>query len=1175
MIISKVPAADKSFRIYRPNEKLEDICRTNGANIVRTMIPCFNGEDSEKYSYVYGINVRTPRVNSILPFSTAYKYDWSTGKGEIKDDLGLTKDDIKYKVPEFTDEFSIREILIQADIKGQQVCPDDITIMSLTTERELEDTEFNELKSKLTLQNGFFLMQAHALGLKKRAYMWLTSEDFNVNTGGEALSNIIAISDDFDAIVNRIMPHRLEFINLLFLIKARYLFDAEIAQRKTAISSAKAAIMARNMSHNLGSHVMAYLKQHLNSVQDMVRDNVLSSIFTEEDIALFAEIDDRDKRMSETEKWFERVKKRQEGLGGDALPFLVGLGKFISYLQERQDFIATIATSYIPYFSAVNFKDFVYDELNPDLRYKRHQDRRGLEPDNILLGNIARSEGLARRTNPTQNKNMSNIIIKYKEFDGEPVLDTKTGKLLNGKGIKEKAKALQEMRGFMVHLPGGVVGRQAIFSIVENVIRNAAKHGHWGESSDKNLELTFNKFSLEDIMNRRVPSDFAPEGEEKLPVFLKKYYAGALDIKDLYVVTLTDNLPFEKNGTTGGECTNLEAIRRALIEPYIDRHSVEMLQTNKGIKEMRISAAWMRGVEDDVKINPLYIKPNFGETDNEKDKEDHWIMLERPELPEHPSRQQLDDYNNFKYKYWNKDKTQWVGIAPVLMVRACADKEDEDFHLQYIFCLPKPKEVAIVIPDIEWEQWGTIESGERKNKTVDNLSNLMWSVYPVSQFLDTANKSFEFILLDEGLTNEEVNQIRMLSPNRVFKQSDIIDILNIRETIINGDYSTIDSKITKRIKEELFKKLCDFDPKNDKIVISDSKTKARIPQLEHKPDNVIIKDGVMLAKYLYRTHNETEINFAEYLDATRKFKDSVFVEGITGNNSTDRLVRNDEIDSLWMYRHLHAMKTSVGIFDERLFSKIFKKDEADIALRPLSELKDDYYAEMELDEILDAQSYKDLERITGKDLSHIKGNYMAIAYEKKGVGVFNMIKTKDGLDIYGYSGLSCERHNSQSGESGLQGMPYFAIIEKIGEIRRVIKKNGKKGQIKITRIKNKAKFDYVTIHQGLLDKVYEQFDIRHNDYEKHLFTKSFYEAFCKDSSNIEYRDERIMNAELPVFFLPNLRIHSGRSKPSFADMPQKQPFIQYAAIEHAVMDCKYSLVELLDFARYEKEDNGV
>lgn len=32
------------------------------------------------------------------------------------------------------------------------------------------------------------------------------------------------------------------------------------------------------MSHNLGSHVMAYLKQHLNSVHNIIVDNVLANL---------------------------------------------------------------------------------------------------------------------------------------------------------------------------------------------------------------------------------------------------------------------------------------------------------------------------------------------------------------------------------------------------------------------------------------------------------------------------------------------------------------------------------------------------------------------------------------------------------------------------------------------------------------------------------------------------------------------------------------------------------------------------------------------------------------------------------------------------------------------------------------------------------------------------------
>ena len=46
-------------------------------------------------------------------------------------------------------------------------------------------------------------------------------------------------------------------------------------------------------------------------------------------------------------------------------------------------------------------------------------------------------------------------------------------------------------------------------------------------------------------------------------------------------------------------------------------------------------------------------------------------------------------------------------------------------------------------------------------------------------------------------------------------------------------------------------------------------------------------------------------------------------------------------------------------------------------------------------------------------------------------------------------------------------------------------------------------------------------------------------------------------------------VHSGRSKPNFDDMPQHQPFLQYSAVEHALFDCKYSLVEVLDFACFD------
>jgi len=1169
MIKSEGKAANKNLRIYRPDISLPEICGTNGPAIVRKMIPCFSfpdkvyndvykvysdkrkklikkgnncfkGPNDPKFTFVYGLNVRTPRINDVLPFFTTYIYDTCKEEGRLVDDYKV--EGIELTVPQFTDTYKIRELTLYATVQADgTILKDDITILSLTTDEKLLPERIDTLKKDLHENNSFFTKQVNALGIRHRAFMWLTSEDYNVNTAGDALSNMIAISDDYDAIEKYIIPHRLDFINLLFLIKSRYLFDTEIAQRKTAIASAKAAIMSRNMSHNLGSHVMAYLKQHLNSVQDMVRDNVLASLFSPKDILT----------PEGLENWYESYKKTTQKEKEIALPFLVGLGKFISYLQERQDFIATIATNYVPYFSTVNFKDFVFDELNPDLRYERHKDRIGLQPDNILLGNIARSEGLARSTNPTKNKQMADIVIKYKTFNGKPVSQLSDD--------DPRKLALTDMRDFMVYLPGGVVGRQAIFSIVENVIRNAAKHGKWGDKGDNSLELTFDRFYLEDYQKGLLKDDFVPKGDDSFKDFFKKYYAAASDINDLCVITLTDNISFEKAGTKKKNCKNLESIREALIEAYIDNASVEMLQTNKGIKEMRISAAWMRGVEDNVKINPLYITPDF-DTKKKKDPEDHWIKVKpiKPTKPgENATPEEIDTYNKelnlykeelktFEYKYWKKN--QWINRAPILMVRACSNNPDEDYHLQYVFCLQRPKQVAIVLPDSYFEK-------HNLDKVKEWFTQKSWGLFSANSFLDEHNKSYEFILLADGIDKDMEDDIKQLSPNRVFTQQQIKSFITIDKTILTTQFNDFTA-----ILSELYKLLSDFDPKSDVIVISDEKVNGRNDLSNIKPDNIKIYDGAFEGRYLYRTHNETEHLFTDYLK--KADSNTLFVEGITGNNSTDRLVRNDKIDDIWLYKHLHAMKTSVGIFDERIFAKVFKKDEADIRISklPFVEFRRHLSNNASDDEIKKkirkCKTEEEINDILGCDAREILGDYMAIAYEKKGVSIFNLLKKKNGLDIYGFDTIVWDK----------QGEHCYGRITKIGSIE------SKKGSFIIKNIRNQ-RFDYLTIHQGLLDKVYEQFGIRHDAKAKHLFTKAFYEAFSNDPSYITYKDKMIPDKSGnpdSVFYLPNLRIHSGRSKPSFADMPQHQPFMQYAAIEHAVMDCKYSLVELLDFARYEK-----
>ncbi len=68
----------------------------------------------------------------------------------------------------------------------------------------------------------------------------------------------------------------------------------------------------------------------------------------------------------------------------------------------------------------------------------------------------------------------------------------------------------------MVDLPGGVLGRQAIYSILENLIRNAAKHGFKNEETDKELKI-----------------DISIEVSKEYP--------------DYFTVRVTDNIPLEPN----------------------------------------------------------------------------------------------------------------------------------------------------------------------------------------------------------------------------------------------------------------------------------------------------------------------------------------------------------------------------------------------------------------------------------------------------------------------------------------------------------------------------------------------------------------------------------------------------------------------------------------------------
>ena len=825
-----------------------------------------------------------------------------------------------------------------------------------------------------------------------------------------------------------------------------------------AEKTAKVAIMARNTSHNLGSHVMAYLKHNLSSVNDMIRNSVLDHIFdNKEDFNLL---------ITNPEEW--KNKKNLKDINDIALPFLVGLGKFISYIQERQDFIACTATDYSPTCSVLNFKDFIYDELNPDKRYKRHSDRKGLKPANILLGNIARSEGLGRiisdstkkhedasdKKQSVNSKQDNDIVIKFRDFDGEPI--EKIGGFIPEEyyGTEEKCKeaksGLDEMRKYNFSIPGGVTGRHAIFSILENLIRNAAKHGK-REPNNSSLEFTFDIYEYNDIENRASENDNVA-GELPLKEVLKKFYASADDGKFLYYVTLTDNIITDYE--------TLKFIRRALIEPYIDDNG-KPKDNYKGFKEIRICSAWLRSLDNEY--NPI-----------PKDKKGNYVEQHDAE--------------------WKQDKNKHH--APAIYVRLSNN------HLQFIFCVRKLTNVLLISDKIV-----------KKEVRDEKLIPYQWDVMTPTDFISGINGDDYYCILLED--EKYYDNIRCKSNSRLLRLKDIPEL---GDDFITNIYDITPDQLNKYF-TLLLKKLSGYVA-GEKIVIIDEKAERNYnANLEDILDVSVDAD---YGKYMFMTHYGSPAAFNSFKQDS-KGEDVSYVEGITGSNSTDRLIRCETIDENWFYRQLRAIKTKVAIVDERLSNKIYD-DISDEEFRDLS---------------------KDCVRQDCKD------NVGAL-YADKNIWLFNIVKSFDEKKyvLYGWT------------QGDMDLCEYYGYCDRLA----VIYKENNSYKIEKTdagkQFFDNHTFDKISIHQGLMDKLYDIFKIKEDVGEKEKLTEELYLLFHN-------KEEDIIKINEKQHFLPGFSVHSGRSRPSEYDMPQRVPFIQYASLEHAVLDCKYTLTELLDSAYYE------
>ena len=389
------------------------------------------------------------------------------------------------------------------------------------------------------------------------------------------------------------------------------------------LKSAVGAVMSRNGSHNIGSHVLSSLSHQIGTMPD-----------------------DR---------------------------------SFYQYIQQRMGYIANVTTRFPDWMTPTLF----VGDMMRTFFFQRH-----------LLEYIADSEGLHaycfRDSNgvPCTDRQQTGTIKLYvRRVDRGD--ETKVKHFISYHQPETDA-SIPFSKDVSLAIPGGVVGQHAFFTILENIIRNAAKHG-WATKTDdekkslENLEIHISfevaknddtiEFTIwdnaSDVFSPFLQKDESPRDEngvrsfldalcgvEKSPVlkgsspdrpitranwiddifglFLKKRSsfqecwenAKRNDMFDSFFRTPLNGNELEKLGTIDFKSgVPLHMQQEILLNQQIVEDGV-LQRENWGMAEMRVSAGYLRSLSlaeicgfrklqnDDYIIRAIAVEKKFGCPDN-------------------------------------------------------------------------------------------------------------------------------------------------------------------------------------------------------------------------------------------------------------------------------------------------------------------------------------------------------------------------------------------------------------------------------------------------------------------------------------------------------------------------------------------------------------------------------
>jgi len=610
-------------------------------------------------------------------------------------------------------------------------------------------------------------------------------------------------------------------------------YMADIHSLKYAVTS----IIGRNMSHNIGSHVVNYLIQNLNEVLKCLYRTGLNNteINNIKNQIINSELDL--KKNNPINISLEKLKNK--GIINKKLlgihKFFQDLKYFLSYLKNRMEFIANYSTLDVAWTDDYKLSDII----------KFWNDNK------ILKDYIAKSEKLSEKK--------------------IAVLPDDT---LNNK---------------IVSIPDGEIGLHSVYMIIENFIRNSAKHGLKKDNGTDELKLEFsiNDCSIEDYNSELYKIELWDNLENFEDAFKniisKKELIKFLEIEKeknyKEIDFLNKNNSKESFFAEFNDLSNYNDVE--IKKDFIDEQG-RLLKSNWGIKEIFIGAAYLR-------------------------------MLDTSKI--------IDDND-----------------PPILSIGY--KKDNEKKHLKYTFYMLKPKNLLIVYKkDTISKDFGKL----LKNDNNEKLKEKGIDFYEIVELKDKIENGeklrHKFMLLYSDIlnkelkgnyTNSEQEEVSYLSrlPYRIIENEEKDSIIKILNSIEKKKYYEVLSILFYSIfiKKEKYKKT--------RFIISLKK--------EHKIDQKIIKnlENVFIVEkqknnnecyFEFNKNNNYEniIKFQEHAEWKNINDNNKFYFNLTGNNSLKHKFFSYLADinyyKIFLYNIYEAFLYSILIIDERIFEK-YKDD---------------------------------------------------------------------------------------------------------------------------------------------------------------------------------------------------------------------------------------------------------